>query len=205
MTAPASLAPPFSSAASPLETEVTRLRQLQHSGQHEVALTDVRASLARYPESRDLLLIEAIALRHLVRLDDAHASLDRLAALHPGYSLMHQERGLCHVAGKDPPAAIAALLTAVKINPALPASWRMLEGAYRLAGDGYKAAAAAAHVAALGQSPSEVVQATSLFADGELELAEAVTRRFLLTHEDHLAALRLLARISVVQGGLAAR
>jgi hypothetical protein len=33
-------------------------------------------------------------------------------------------------------------------------------------------------------------------SDGELELADAVTRRFLLTREDHQAALRLLARVS---------
>ena len=36
---------------------------------------------------------------------------------------------------KDAPGAIDALLRAVNINPALPMSWRMLEGLYRLTGD----------------------------------------------------------------------
>ncbi len=181
---------------------MARLRQLQHGGSHEAALTGARASLTSYPENRDLLLIEASALRHLTRIDEALASLDRLAALHPHYSLMHQERGLCHVARKDAPAAIAALLAAVNINPALPVSWRMLEGVYRLVGDGYNAATAAAHVATLRELPAEVVSATALFADGELALAEAIARRFLLNRGDHPEVMRILARIGVAQGVL---
>ncbi len=181
---------------------MTRLRQLQHGGDHEGALIGARASLAQYPENRDLLLIEASALRHLQRIDEALASLDRLAALHPRYSLMHQERGLCHVARQDASATIAALLEAVNINPALPVSWRMLEGVYRLIGDGTHAATAAAHVATLRALPPEVVKATSLFADGELAPAEAITRNFLLTQGDHPEAMRLLARIGVAQGVL---
>jgi len=185
-----------------LEAEVARLRACQRAGDHAAALAGAQASLAGYPENRDLLLIEASALRHLIRTDEALASLDRLATLHPGYSLMHQERGLCHVARKDAPAAIAALLAAVTINPALPAAWRMLEGVYRLVGDGTNAANAAAHVATLRQLPPDVVHATSLFADGEATLAETIVRRFLLTSGDHPEAIRLLARIGVAQGVL---
>lgn len=48
---------------------------------------------------------------------------------------LHQERGLCHVALKDSTRAIDALLRGVNIDPALPASWSMLEGFYRLTGD----------------------------------------------------------------------
>ena len=79
--------------------------------------------------------------------------LDRLEALQPRFSLLHQERGLCYVALKDAPRAIEALLRAVNINPALPMSWRMLEGVYRLTGDDENAATAAAHVATLAQLP----------------------------------------------------
>ncbi len=206
MTAPASLVPPLppaeTSERSSLEAEVARLRAQQHAGDHEAALAGARAKLTAFPENRDLLLIKASALRHLTRTDEALASLDRLAALHPGYSLMHQERGLCHVARKDAPAAIAALLAAVNANPALPVSWRMLEGVYRLVGDGYNAATAAAHGATLRELPPEVVNATALFADGERVLAEAITRNFLLTRGDHPEAMRLLARIGVAQGVL---
>ena len=50
---------------------------------------------------------------------------------------------------KDAPRAIDAFLRGVNINPALPASWSMLEGLYRMTGQTENAATAAAHVATL--------------------------------------------------------
>src|SRR5262249_30981041 len=87
-------------------------------------------------------------------------------------------------------------------NPALPMSWRMLEGVYRLSGDSKKAETAAQHVATLRNLPSEVVTATSLFADGELAPAEQIVRAFLLKHGDHPEAMRLLAKIGIAHGVL---
>ena len=185
-----------------VEGEVLRARGLQAAGQHDAALELLRGLMPCYPENRDLRLMEAISLRHLMRIDEALESLSQLEVIAPHYSLMHQERGLCHIARKDAPATIAALLTAVKINPALPHAWRMLEGVYRLTGDGQNAATAAAHVATLRALPAEVLQATALYSDGELDRAEAITRGFLLqSHQagggDHPEAMRLLAKIGI--------
>ena len=182
-----------------LEAEVTRLRALQRQGDHHAALAGARAALPDFPANRDLLLIEASALRHLGEIDAALAGLQRLEAVQPRFSLMHQERGLCHVARKDAPAAIAALLAAVNINPALPMAWRMLEGVYLLTGDRANAATAAEHVATLRALPGEIVTATSLFSDGDLAAAEPIIRTFLLTHGDHPEAMRLLARIGMAR------
>jgi predicted Zn-dependent protease len=186
-------------ATSSIETEVGRLRRLQRDGRHDQVLHSVQALLAEFPENRDLLLILASSLRHLLRLPEALAALDRLEQLQPRFSLVHQERGLCYVALKDAPRATDALLRAVNINPALPMSWRMLEGVYRLSGDGENAATAAAHVATLAALPPEVVRATSLFSDGELAPAEQIIRAFLLRHGDHPEAMRLLARIGMAR------
>ena len=182
-----------------LEDEVRRLRRLQVDGQHDAALGGAQARLADYPENRDLLLIAATSLRHLRRVDDALAVLDRLAALQPRFSRQHQERGLCHVARKDAPAAIDALLRAVNINPALPASWSMLEGLYRMTGDARSAATAAEHVASLKRMPAEVLTAIGLFSDGDLDPAERMVRGFLLREGDHPEAMRLLAKIGVAR------
>ena len=181
-----------------LEREISRLREMQAGGRHGPALNDVRPLLIEFPQDRDLMLIEASALRHLGRTEDALASLDRLAALQPQFSLLHQELGLCHVARKDAPAAIAALLAAVNINPALPKAWHMLEGVYRLMGDEENAAMAAAHVETLSSLPRAVVTATALFSDCDFGPAEEVTRHFLLSHGDHPEAMRLLAKIGIV-------
>ena len=183
------------------ETEVLRLRQLHSQGRHAEALDGARALLGDFPENRDLLLIQASSLRHLMKISEALAVLERLERLQPRFSLMHQERGLCHVARKDAPQAVDALLRAVNINPALPMSWRMLEGLYRLTGDA-NAEIAAAHVATLKHLPPEVVTATSLFSDGELGPAEQIVRAFLLRYGDHPDAMRLLAKIGLARGVL---
>ncbi|MGH9564219.1 MAG: tetratricopeptide repeat protein, partial [Terracidiphilus sp.] len=122
-------------------------------------------------------------------------TLEQLERFHPGYSRLHQERGHCYVAMKDAPLAIRAFLRAVAINPALPASWVMLEGLHRMCGDADNAGRAAAHVAKLKTLPAEVITATGLFSDGDLAAAEKMIRAFLLAHGDHIEAMRLLARI----------
>lgn len=151
-------------SASTAWPDIVRLQELQKQKRHGEALEEARALLAGAPQSRELVLIEASSLRHLGRVDEALAALARLERTHPRYSLLHEERGLCHVARKDAPNAIASLLTAVTLNPALPFSWRMLEGVYRLSGDAQNAAQAADHVATLNHLPPEFVAATSLFS-----------------------------------------
>ena len=185
--------------SSSTELEVVRLRRLQAEGRHEEAWRDAGTLLVDLPENRDLLMIEAVSLRHLARIDEALASLDRLEQLQPGFSRLHQERGMCFVALKDAPRAIESLLIAVNINPALPASWSMLNGLYRMTGDAENAATAAAHVETLKGLPPEVVTATSLFSDGELGLSEEMVRAYLLRHGDHTEAMRLLAKIGMAR------
>ena len=175
---------------STTEREVRRLKALQKEGRHEAALAGAEALLADFPENRDLLLLTASNQRRLMRIDDALLTLERLRTLQPRFSRQWEERGLCHVARMNAPAAIEALLLAVNINPALPMSWRMLEGLYRLTGDGDNAATAAAHVAALKALPPEVVAATSLFSDEEIAAAEQRVRAFLLRRPDHPEAMR---------------
>ncbi|WP_010186686.1 tetratricopeptide repeat-containing sulfotransferase family protein [Sphingomonas sp. PAMC 26605] len=186
-------------ATVPILDSIAQLRVLQASGEHGEVLRRAAELLAPYPENRDLLLIEAVSLRISGRIAEALVALDRFASLHPTYSQMLQERGLCHVARKDAPAAIDALLRAVTLNPALPMSWRMLEGVYRLTRDPENAALAAAHVATLAALPHAVIAATALFHDGELEPAEQMIRAYLVEHGDQIEAMRLLAKIALAR------
>lgn len=179
------------------DRELADLRRMQADGRHAEALQGARLLLSRFCEDRDLRLIEAKALRHLGQIEEALQRIHEMEGLWPRYSLLHQERGLCHIARKDAPAATASLLTAVNINPALPHAWRMLEGVYRLQGDSSNAATAAEHVTTLASLPRDVVTATSLYSDGDLEGAEEIVRRFLLSHGDHPEAMRLLAKIGI--------
>ncbi|HUO21563.1 MAG TPA: sulfotransferase [Caulobacteraceae bacterium] len=184
-------------AKTPVELEVGRLRQLQQAGRHREALSGVETLRAELPENRDVLLITATSQRCLGQIDAAMQTLDQLERVHPRFSRLHQERGMCFVGRKDAPKAIGSLLIAVNINPALPAAWSMLEGLYRMTGDLENAATAAAHVSTLQALAPEVVAATAHFSDGDIGLAEKIIRPYLLQYGDDPEAMRLLARIGM--------
>jgi tetratricopeptide (TPR) repeat protein len=186
-------------AAPPIASELARIRALLRQRQFLEALSASDALLAEDPEQREALLFTAIAQRYLGRIDEALKTLTRLERHHPRFSRLYEERGHCFVGMKQAPPAIEAFLRAVNLNHALPSSWRMLEGLYRMTGHAENRGMAADHVATLQSLPPEVVTATSLFEDGDLEPAEAMVRAYLLQHGDHIEAMRLLARIGIAR------
>jgi tetratricopeptide (TPR) repeat protein len=183
---------------APDAVSVSQLRALLRESRFADVLKVGDELLAKTPESREVRLLVAVALRCVGRISDALSTLATLERRHPRFSRLHEERGHCFVFLKRAPEAIAAFLEAVNINHALPSSWSMLEGLYRMTGQAENAAMAASHVATLKHLPPEVVTATGLFADGDLEASESLIRGFLLKHGDHVEAMRLLARIGIV-------
>jgi tetratricopeptide (TPR) repeat protein len=182
---------------SAVELEVRRIRELVQERRFAEALGAVDALLVAAPENRDVLYLRALSQRLLGDIPAALATLAGLEQLHPRFSRLYQERGHCYVALKQAPQAIDAFLRGVHLNPALPASWSMLEGLFRMTRQAENAAEAAAHVATLKSLPPEVVTATALFSDGELAESENLIRAFLLEHGHHVEAMRLLARIGI--------
>jgi tetratricopeptide (TPR) repeat protein len=182
-----------------LEAEIARLRALFDARQYTSMAAAARNLLRMAPEHRDVLLLLALAERYERRIPAALATLDRLERGYPRLSRLHQERGHCYVALQKAQEAIAAFVQAVTLNRYLPASWRMLEGLCRMTGDADAAAAAARQAATLASLPPEVVTAAGLFSDGDLGPAEALIRRFLLGHGDHVEGMRLLARIGMAR------
>ena len=184
---------------SKVESEVMRVRGLIEAQRFAEARTAAEALLMTVPENRDVLYACAHAQRRQGDIRSALATLTRLERLHPRFSRGYQERGFCHVALKQAPEAIEAFQRAVNISPALPVSWNMLEGLYRMTGQTGEAAQAAAQVARLREVPPEIVTGYTLFSDGELTRAEELARAFLVKHGHHVEAMRLLARIAVAR------
>jgi tetratricopeptide (TPR) repeat protein len=182
---------------SRIEAEVVRIRASLQANEFAPALQAAEALLVEVPENRDVLYMIAVAQRYLQRIPAALATLASLERLHPAYSRLYQERGHCYVGLRQAEPAIEAFLKAVNINPALPASWKALQGLYKLTGQAQNAAAAAGHVQKLAELPPEVVTATTMFSDGEIFPAERLIRDFLLKHGDHIEAMRLLAKIGM--------
>jgi tetratricopeptide (TPR) repeat protein len=187
------------SLASPVEIEVRRIRELLKTRQYAQALAAAQALVVEVPENRDVLHLIAFSQRYLGKIPETLATLERLERHHPRYSRLHQERGHCYVVLKDAPRAIDAFIKAVNINPALPVSWSLLEGLYRMTGETALAATAASHVAILKNLSPAVVEATSLFSDGDLLQSEMIIRGHLLEHGQDIEAMRLLARIGLAR------
>jgi tetratricopeptide (TPR) repeat protein len=188
--------------AEPIELEVERIRELSKSGRHSEALAAAEKFSVALPHNRDVLYLIAANQRCLKQINQALATLLRLEQYHPRFSLLHQERGYCYTALRDAPRAIEAFLQAVKLNPALAASWTMLEHLYRIAGEARGRAMATAQVGILKQLPPEVVRAGSLFSDGELSAAENILRAYILNGGNHVEGIRLLARIEHARNAL---
>jgi tetratricopeptide (TPR) repeat protein len=156
--------------------------------------------LSQFPQNRSELYLQAMNLRLGCRFDAALGVLERLQQLHPGYSRLYEERGHCYAALHDAPQAIDAFWQAVNINAALPASWQMLHTLYQGMGDEENAARIADRLATLRNLPAEIIQAGSLFADGEFVHAERVLRIYLAQHGEHIEAMRLLGRVCIARG-----
>jgi tetratricopeptide (TPR) repeat protein len=182
---------------TPVELEVHRIREHFKNRRFEESLEAAELLAAEVPENRDVLHLIAMNQRFLGKIETALTTLQRLERHHPAFSRLYQERGQCYVALKNAPQAIDAFLRAVNINPALPASWTMLEGLYGMTGQADNAVTAAAHVATLKRLPPEVLTATGLFSDGDVAAAENMVRAYLLKHGNHIEAMRLLARIGI--------
>jgi predicted Zn-dependent protease len=182
---------------SAIESEVLRARELLGKRQFAAALSVAQALVAKVPENRDVLYLIAVNQRYLGQIADALETLKGLERHHPTYGRLFQERGHCLRAVGETAAAIEAYQRAVFFNAALPASWRAQVDLLRSAGRSAEADEAdrfAKHMAGL---PVAVVTATSLFSEGETHAAEAMVRKFLQEHGDHIEAMRLLAQIGV--------
>ncbi len=182
-----------------IDAELAAMRGLVRQDRFADALAAGKALIARVPDQRDALLLTAVAQRFLGRIPDALDTLATLERHHPRFSRLHEERGHCFVFMKQAQPAIGAFSVAVGLNHALPNSWSMLEGLYRMTGQAEGSKVAAGQVATLRKLPSEVVTATGLFADGDLDQAERMIRAFLLKNGNDVEAMRLLARIGVAR------
>ncbi len=179
--------------------DIGQVRELIRQRKFPAALAAAEGLLAHVPGQRDAQLFKAMAERYLGRIPEALKTLADLESRHPRFSRLHEERGQCHVALRQAQPAIESFSTAVSLNNALPASWSMLEGLYRMTGRPQDAGMAAAQVATLRNIPAPVVAATSLFLDGDLDAAEPMVRSFLLEQGDQIEAMRLLARIGIAR------
>lgn len=137
----------------------------------------------------------AVAQRYQKRLDQALSTLDQVLELDPEYARAFQEQGHSLLAANRPNDALFAFERAVRVNPALLASWRALAELCVLAGAQDKAKFATEQVEFLSQLPQELLSVTSMINEGRLYKAEQLCRHFLQNNKHHIEGMRLLAAI----------
>lgn len=182
--------------------KLARIRELTEMQCHREALVAIATLEGSLAESRDALYLTAVNQRRLNNIAAALVTLERLQQRSPGFSRLYEERGHCLLLVHEVSRAIDAFERSVNINTALHSSWSALERLYGAMGDAKKEAIAAEHIATLKRLPPEIVQAGSLFCDGELASAEEILRAYLGKSGNHVEALRLLARIAHQRGAL---
>lgn len=182
--------------------DLQRIEELTGAQKHEEAFDAISALLQRLPFDRAALYWAAVNERLLEHTNSALEILDALQKMYPHYGLQFQERGNCYVALGDQPRAVEAFENAVHLNPALMSSWEMLEQLLEKNGAPERASIAAQHLKKLQELPPEIVEAGSLFCDGDFEIAERHLTDFVVNNPRHSEALRLLGRIAQRRGAL---
>ena len=177
------------------ETLIREAKLNLQAGNVPAARVPLNAILEQYPDHREGLYYLAVCERQTGESTAAIKWLDRLISKHPQYGRAYQEYGHNLAANKDAEGATVAFEKAVKLNPALMASWQALLGRYRFLGNADKAEDAGNHIRWLESMPAELRTVSSLLHEHKLYVAEQICRAFLKKEPHHREAMRLLAEI----------
>jgi len=177
------------------EALLSNARQMMQAGQFARAVDLAGEITAEEPAYRDALYLRAVSARYQREFELCRKLCGQLIKLDPAYSRAHQELGHCLRDMGRSEEALAAYQSAVTLNPALLASWRMLEKLHHSAGRATAAEFAQAQGDYLANLPPELLAVTNLIKEGRLLKAEQLCRAFLQAKGHHVEALRMLAEI----------
>ena len=186
--------------ADDAKSELARAKSLIQAG-HFAEAERLTREISALPLSanaqRDALYMLAVSQRYRAKQKEALNTLDTLHAVAPGYARGHQERGHTNLSINRLDDAAIAYENAVKLNPALLASWKALVNLYDVRGDKEAAKAAYAEAEELAKLPPELLAVRSLLFEDDVYKAERLCRKFLAQHKHHIEGMRLLADIGV--------
>jgi predicted Zn-dependent protease len=195
---PSSQAP--QSETGDLKSAVQNAMTLLSRGEPALAREQAREILRQFPNEPNSLFVLAAAQRAEGQGSDAIAALQALVARVPDFALAQQELGFALAEAADTPAAILALGDALKAEPKLPASWKLLAELHSAEGNEEAAREAANQLLLASSTDPELIEAVNLFTEGKIGKSEALTRKFLYDNPTNVTAMRLLADIGLKVG-----
>ncbi len=189
-------------AGGNLESAVHAALAALSAGRHRQARAQAEQILLLYPREVNCRFILASASRAEGDLSGAVERLEALLRDAPDFALAQQELGFALADGGQLVPAIAALQRAVRLQPDLAASWKLMGELFLVDGDEASAAEAFnQHLLAVAEDPT-LIRAIRSFNQGKTGQAERLCRQFLHEHPTHVTAIRLLAEIGLRVGVL---
>ncbi len=177
------------------QPDLAGARSLIGNGQAEAAINMLKALPSEQAETADALYTLAVAYRFTGQTDQALSELGKMTKSFPDIGRAYQEIGYNHRDAGREADFIASLETAVKLDPALLQSWRILEAHHRAHQNSEALRLAAGQVARLSALAPALVNVSSLINEGKIFRAEDICRAHLRRYPKDVEGMRLLADI----------
>jgi predicted Zn-dependent protease len=180
-----------------IQTAARHAMKLLGAGKTELAIEQAQDVLRLYPDEINCQFVLAAAQRTMGEHDLALKNLKAIIARAPDFPIAHQELGFLYADAHAVTEAIESLNAAVKLEPRLSGSWKMLGELHSTEGD-EEAASNALNQAFLNSANNPALaEAVQKFRAGKLGQAEQACREFLMQHPADVNAIRLLADIGI--------
>ncbi|MCP3675769.1 MAG: tetratricopeptide repeat protein, partial [Gammaproteobacteria bacterium] len=181
---------------SPLKAIQSKIQQAQFSA----AISDCQQQLTQSPDDKtqtQLLYLLAVAYRYNKNQQQALEAIQRLQKIAPEHGRACQEKGHIYLAMGQQDDAKKAFNRAVKINPALIASWQSLQKIFKAEDQQDSLQKVQAQLQQLQRLPAELLAVTEMLHDGAFLKAEQLCRHYLQNNKHNIEAMRLLAEIGI--------
>lgn len=188
------------STHAPPQPELREAQDALKAGRLQEALQTAALILNARPEDTEARYVQAVALRYASEHQAALQSLQILLEDAPEYPRAFQERGHNFLALEMPQNALHNYQEAIRLNPALLASWEALATLGQQLNLPTLVQQAAQEVQQLRTLPAELRSARSMLHEGKWYKAERLCRSYLQQHPRHVEAMRILATLGLKYG-----
>lgn len=154
---------------------------------------EILKAAPNHPPAR---LILGTAHRLMGERTSALAVLEQLAREQPSWAAAQLELGIARGEAGLGAQAVAALRSAVRLEPDLPDGWRLLGDHLEAVGDTSEADFARANFLKAANKDPRLMAAAAALCGNDLARAEKLLRAHLKAHSTDVAALRMLAEIA---------
>lgn len=140
--------------------------------------------------------LQAVSLRLQKDYGTALNTLQKIEHMAPSHARMNQEKGYNYRSLSQHKSAASHFYLATKNNPALLSAWQALLPIYKQQEQAEASRLCQIQIDNLRKLPSQVLAATDLFYEGNLNTADQLVRAFLRENKHSIPALLLLAEIA---------